>query len=417
MTLLAASAFIALAVMLMPAPRAFAQTPTSATGKLEGQLINGTKDAKLANASSITVTLLSAAANATSVMSQTAKSDADGKFTFANLDATPSTRYLLTAQYFGVDYASDVLTFAPSQTTMTATLTVNETTNDPTVITVMQNHLVIEVQANLMNVIQIVQVVNMSDRAFVGAGSNVHRPTLLLPILSGAQDIQFENPEADASTLRGPEVMTYTMPFVPGMDQIVFNYIVPFKPPTYQFSLKIPVDIGKVRVLLSDVNAKIASTQLITPTIFPTQNGQTFLQTTADNVKAGTSVDATFSNLTGSPGSASTMPPTGASPATSTIPGVGDNVLIGGVIIGVAAIAAIGLLVYPLMKRRAAQAVVSTEAEQRLELLQELADLDDEFEAGKIAEDEYKKEREAIKADLRELMQGSGSAKSAADEE
>lgn len=417
MALLAASAFIALAVMLMPAPRAFAQTPAAATGKLEGQLVNGTKDAKLTNASTITVTLLSAAANATSVMSQTAKSDADGKFTFANLDATPSTRYLMTAQYFGVDYASDVLTFAPSQTTMTATLTVNETTNDSSVMAVMQNHLVIDVQANVMNVIQIVQVVNTSDRAFVGAGSNVHRPTLFLPILSGAQDIQFENPDADATTLRGPEVMTYTMPFVPGMDQIVYNYIVPFKPPTYQFSLKIPMDIGKVRVLLSDVNAKIASTQLITPTLFPTQNGQTFLQTTADNVKAGTSVNATFSNLTGSTGGTSTTPPTGAAPATSTIPGVGDNVLIGGVIIGVAAIAAIGLLVYPLMKRRAAQAAAPTEAEQRLELLQELADLDDEFEAGKIAEAEYKKEREAIKADLRELMQGSSPAKSAADEE
>ena len=44
-------------------------------------------------------------------------------------------------------------------------------------------------------------------------------------------------------------------------------------------------------------------------------------------------------------------------------------------------------------------------ANTRMDLLQEMADLDDDFEAKKISEEEYKEERARLKAELLELSQ------------
>jgi hypothetical protein len=401
-------ALVAMAALLLPAARVDAQTPTAAgQGKIEGKLVNGTKDAKIQNASSVTVTLLSAAAGATSPMSQTTKSDADGKFSFANLDTTATTRYLILAAYLGVEYASDVLTFPAAQTTMTPTLTVHETTNDAAVVRVMQSHLVIEVSPRTFNVIQIVQVVNESDRALVGATAT--SATLLVPVLAGAQNIQFERFDAGDPTPRDG-ALTYTAPFVPGMDQIVVNYTVPFTPPTYQLALKLPSDVGKLRILLSDTGAKISSAQLGAATMFPTQGGQTFLMTSADNLKAGTELKATFENVTGNP-SAPVAP--GTKPTTQPTATASDNTpLILGVALGGVGLIVLGLVGFFFRKRQVAQLEEQLDEERRVELLQELADLDDEYEEKKISEEDYKRVRAALKAELRELMNPTEDAQS-----
>ncbi|MBI5304177.1 MAG: hypothetical protein HY868_18740 [Chloroflexi bacterium] len=405
----AAIAFVALLALFAPSARVDAQA--GGQGKLEGQIVNGTKDAKLQNPSSLVVTLYSAVANASTPISQTTKSDNDGKFVFASLDTNAGTRYLLTTTYLGVDYASDVFTFAANQTTVTQTLQVHDTTTDRASLQVMQTHLVIDVQPRILQIVQIVQVVNMSDRAIIHAGP--HDPTLIVPTLAKAQAFQFDSPTVESTTLVGDGVITYTLPFAPGVDQIVFNYTVPYTPPTYDFRLALPFDTPTLRILLSDVKANVQSSQLGATSLFPTQSGQTFLQTTASSIKAGTEVRATFSNLTGA-GSSATAPSGGPVSAPT---GQDNNTLIAGVVLGVVGIAALGLIGFAITRRRAAQFAEDEEYEeeeeeapastdsQRLELLQKLADLDDEFEAGKIAQEEYKQQRDAIKAELRELMQ------------
>ena len=402
-------ALVAVAALFIPVARVDAQTPTAATGKIEGQIVNGTKDAKLQNAASLVVTLYSAPAGATVPVTQTTKSDADGKFIFGNLDTNAGTRYLLATAYLGVDYASDVFAFPPAQTTMTQTIAVNDTTTDRSTLNVMQTHLVIEVQPKALSIVQIVQVVNMSDRTVIHAGP--HDATLIIPVLAKASAFQFDSPTVESTTLVGEGVVTYTLPFVPGVDQVVFNYTVPFNPPAYDFRLMMPYDATTLRVLLSEVKANVTSQQFGATSLFPTQNGQTFLQTTASNIKAGTEVRATFSNMTGA--SASALTPG----TTPTQTGPDNNTLIMGVVLGVVGIAALGLIGFAVTRRRAAQAEEDEEyaddAEetpapsdaQRLELLQKLADLDDEFEAGKIAQEEYKQQRDAVKAQLRDLMQ------------
>ncbi|HEX9075024.1 MAG TPA: hypothetical protein VF932_04565 [Anaerolineae bacterium] len=412
LTALAASILVALLFMALPLPRAHAQTPTGGgTGKIDGQLVNGTKDAKLANTAGLTITLHMAAAGATSTISQTAQADANGHFGFSNLETISSTRYLLIANYQGVDYYSDILNFDQNQITLPVSMTVYETTTDPAAVKITQTHFVFDVQTRQFNVLQIVAVQNSTDRAYIGppgSGVGPHRTTIGLPFLPGAQNLQFDNPAADDSTLRGTESLSYTLPIVPGNDQIVYTYQLPFTPPTYNFSLKMPFDTDKFRILLADVGGTIQSSQLTAPAPFPTQSGQKFILSSMDNVKAGTVVSANFVNL---PATVADQTPSTANPATAPAPSAINNnmQLVGGVVLGIAAVAALGLLVYPIIRRRRAQtALVEPEANVRMGLLQDIADLDDEFEEKKITEEEYREKRARLKAKLLELSKDEG---------
>jgi hypothetical protein len=104
-----------------------------------------------------------------------------------------------------------------------------------------------------------------------------------------------------------------------------------------------------------------------------------------DNIPAGSTVPVLISNLAG-----------------------GDNsALVRKVVFGLGGIAALFLLALPFIRRRGAGLKGGREggeteyiASERLARLEEIADLDDAFEAGEIPEDEYRAERSVLKAKL-----------------
>jgi len=331
---------VLLALFAMPA---HAQT-ASAVGKIEGQVTNGTKDAKPASIQNLTVRMFGMTAGATQPLSSTAQTDANGKFSFSNLNSDPATKYLVTAQYGGIDYFSEALAFDGIKTTLPATMTVYETTTDLSVLKVTQTHLILDIRQSAFNIVQIVIVQNTGDRTLVQTANNA---TLALPVLHGAQNIQFDQQDADQTTLRGDGVMTYTLPFFPGSDQIVYSYALPFTPPTYQLNLKMPYDSAIVRLLVADVGETISAAQFPSQSPFQAQNGQKFILNLAQNVKAGTVLNATFNNLSATASSVSSSPTTAA-----TRPANQNEPLIASVIVAIAAVLSVVLLAYPIMKRR-----------------------------------------------------------------
>ncbi len=217
--------------------------------------------------------------------------------------------------------------------------------------------------------------------------------------MPGAENIQFQDANANNTSLPGTDVVSYTLPFMPGSDQVVFEYTVPFTPPTYQLSLKMPFDSSSFNVLYSDVGATLQSQQLSTPTPFAMQGGPSYIQSSASNVKAGTTIAATFTNL---PATVATPTAGGTTPGTAA-PGNNNLQLAGAAVLVIAALAAVGLLLYPVLRRRQARAAAVPAENRRMELLQAMADLDDEFEAGRLSEQDYKNERARLKAELLEL--------------
>ena len=404
--LVAVLALAALTLIVLPTAQVSAQT--GGTGKIEGTISNSTKDAKPNSTASLDVVLVTVPVSATTMLTATSKSDASGKFSFTNLDTVSTTRYFVTTNYGGVDYFSDLLTFSsPLSTSLSADFPIYESTDDPSVLKVTQTHLVFDVQTPWLAVQEIIAMENTSDRVYVGKMSGPHRLTMTVPLLPKAIDVQFDDPNVQDSVLIGDTVLTYTLPIGPGQDQIVFQYAVPYTPPNYDLNFTLPYNTDKVGVYMPDVGATISSQQL---TVAPNPMGNTpgapvFLAMSGANFTAGTTIKATINNLPSTPISGTT--PTGAT-TPATTPAVVDNnsQLIGMVVLGIAAVAAIGLLAYPVLRRRSERAAVPaapTSNLGRMELLQQIADLDDDHESGKITDAEYQEKRTVLKAKLVEL--------------
>lgn len=393
-------ALLALGLMMLPTPRTDAQS--SGQGTITGTITNATKDAKPSSTANLDVVLVTVPQGATSMLTTTVKSDANGKFVFSNLDTISTTRYFVTTHYGEVDYFSDLLVFAsPLSTTLVADFPIYESTEDASVVKVAQTHIVISVQAPWLEIQHILALENTSDRVYIGKPlAGPHRATLTLPVLPKAIDVQFDDPNIGQTVLIGDTVLTYTLPIGPGRDQIVYQYAVPFTPPAYDFNLNLPFSTDKLGLyLLEAPDAKIESQQL---KLAPNPMGNTpgapqFISMAGENLQAGTTVQAKLSNLPATTSSSGTAPTTAATDNTQTI---------GLVVLGFALVAAVALLAIPLVRRRRAAQMVAAELKnERMELLQDIADLDDEFEAGKITEEEYKAERARLKAQLLELEQ------------
>lgn len=391
---------IALALLMLPLSHVHAQA--GGQGKIEGQIINGTKDAKPGSTANVTVTLMSAAQGATSLITQTVPSDSNGKFVFANLDTISTTRYLVMVSYADVGYYSDILAFtSPNSMTLPANITVYDTTEDPSVIHVLETHLVADVQAPWFVIQQIIVMENASDRMYIGKATGPYRVSLPLPILAKAVNIEFDDRTVDQTTMRGESVLTYTLPIGPGKDQILFQYIVPYTPPKYEFNLPLPYDTARFGFYLVDVGATVQSQQL-SPVPSPMDavpNAPKLIALAGEKFSAGTTINATIDKL---PAATAQPGQTTPSAAPTSLP-VSPQTL-GLVILGAALVAAIALLVYPMVRQRMAGAKDEEydEDDPRQSLLQDIADLDDAFEAGEIGEVEYKEKRAALKAQLAE---------------
>lgn len=403
-------AMVALVFLILPTTPISAQAPGS--GKIAGQLVNMTKDAKPGSTANLTVTLVTVPVSATTMLTTTTQADANGQFVFSNLDTVSTTRYFVTANYASVDYYSDILNFAsPLSITLPAGIQVYESTDDPSVIKVTQTHLVFDAQPPWLAVQEIIAMQNSSDRVFIGKPlAGPHRLTMNVPLLSQAINIQFDDPNVQDSVLIGDGVMTYTLPIGPGQDQIVFQYDVPFTPPNYDFSLTLPYGADKFGIYMPDVGEKITSQQLaVAPDpMAGTPGAPKFLAMAGNAIAAGTTVKASFTNLpaTAPQASATTTSPQGS---TATTPAPTDNTqMIGLVVLGIAAVAAIALLAYPLLRKRSAApaqqpVVAAPTTNARMDLLQQIANLDDDHDSGAVTDAEYQEKRAALKAKLLEL--------------
>lgn len=400
--LLLGLAIVTLGFLLVPLPNAHAQSSTQ--GKIEGTVVNVTKDAALGSTANLTVTLMSLAQGATSIITRTIQTDADGRFVFTNLDTTSTTRYLATTRYADVEYYSNILAFTSDATSLSTTISVYESTDNPNVVQILETHLIVDVQAPWLVVQQIVVLENTSDRVYVNRANVPHPPTLLLPIPAKAIDVQFDDRTVDQTTLRGDGVLTYTLPIGPGKDQIIFEYAVPYTAPKYEFNLSLFNDVGRLALYLVDVGATIQSQQL-SPAPNPmegTPGAPKLIVVAGEKLAAGTTVKAILDKLPAASGSSSPTTTTSALP-------FGNTQTITVVLIALAAGVLATLIAYPLLRKRHRIEEEDEDEEDdtrdaRTELLKQIAALDDAFEAGEISEAEYKTKRAALKTRAKEML-------------
>lgn len=347
-----------LALGWMSVARAQAQTPR----QIEGQLQNGTHDAPASSVADVPVTLFQiTAAGPVTVTQQT---DAEGNFSFTNV-ISDANAYFTRVDYAGLRYFSEILPQDVAGVNP-ITMTVYETQTLPANFTLERVHLILDVQPKRFNGLELVQVTNPGDRAFL----------MPLPIPDKTSDVQFQDIREETIVKR-QEDGTILYPVLPTTTEILYGVVLPFTPPDYRLQIPLRTPVSGFSILVSKTSdAVITGSNLVAGAPFTSQSGQEYLVYSAPGQPAGASFSATLTNL----------------------PGADNTATLQAIALGAGGIGGLALLTYPLYRRRSSKK--TAQVSERVLRLESLARLDDAFEEGKLDETEYRAQRELLKAEL-----------------
>jgi cytochrome c553 len=371
---------------------AFSVAEAPGKGVIEGRVVDGTAGAQ-ADLGGLELTLFPFVGQKTFTPITTTTAP-DGSFRFENLPTDPDRNYGLQATYLGVDYFHPELISVSDSPSASVTMHVYETTTDGSAISVSRNHVIIDFANNQLQVAELYIFNNSGDRTYLGDGA-----TLRFGLPKGAQNVQFDNPSMNQSTrLEGDQVVD-TLPVPPGNRQVLLSYSVPYDGRSATFEKQILYATQSLNVLVSDVGVQVDAGPMVAGEPVSTQSNVRFLNYTQQDVSAGDQLSLTLSNL-----------PRGSTPASAGVPADRSGSLrwFG---LGFVALALMFVLGYPALRPRllAEEALEEDTAEvvlrrQRQMLLEALAELDDDYEAGEVAESNYIDTRAEIKADLMDIM-------------
>lgn len=352
------------------------------SGIIEGSVVNGTKDgSSVANQDIILKTYL----NDNEIGSTATKTDAAGKFQFSGLSAGPGYSYQVSLQYQEAEYISERITFDKGKTTKSVTLTVYDSTTSDGAIKVTFSHIIIYVGQGSFSVMEYFLFVNEGDRTYVGSkvvGADGKKETLRFSLPKKATELQYTLELMECCVVQTEEGFVDTMPVKPGAIEASFSYRLSYSSGTYTFSKKVNHPIDNFDLLVQSKGIEVVSDQLTTEEPLDIE-GNRFIHLSSKNLAPGVILSARLSGL-----------PKADIQRVLIWVAMGLTVLIVG----------FGFS-YPLIRKRLQP--VSPEGSldhKRQGLLLKIAQLDNDFESGKISEEVYRRIRTETKAQLVELM-------------
>lgn len=366
--------------------------PAAGQGTMTGTLTNGTAGAQ--SPGNLPLTLYAISPDRNSILfTRTVTSDAGGGFVFNQLDASPMTLYAVQAEYQRANYQSDLVTFAHGDLTLTVPITVFETTTDASALRVEQMHMFFEFAPGRATIGQLFIVSNSGDRTYIGTDGT----TLRFPLPPNATNVNFQDGALGGRYQPVAGGFADTEAVLPGVGaaEVLVSYDVPYDGKKLDLSLPTAYPVRNVNVLVPEDGVKLASAQLSAAGTRDTQNG-TMLNFVGGNLAAGQSVAL---QLSGAPSFAVTgEAPAGGASASPLL--IASAVLL---------LVAAGIVAFVWLRQQRTAAELAEEEEldsdaRREELLDAIAALDDDFEAGRVHEPEYRRQRQELKAELVELM-------------
>jgi mono/diheme cytochrome c family protein len=353
-------------------------------GSVQGRVTNRTGGA--ANPGALPVTLYSFEDNAI-IDTLTATADIDGTFVFDAVAFAPGRQFVATTQYQGVDYTSDPASFRPGAGSdgeppvLDLPLPVYETTTDRTVLRVPQAHMFLEFdEPQQVTVGELYVFSNVSDRTLAGTSGD----PLRFSLPTGASELNVQGGQANDTFFhdeRGFGVI-WTVPPGEGTSQILFSYKLPYQGGlSFDQPMDYPVD--SFNLLVSDLNVSVTGDGLQNLGMQDFQ-GEQFQNYSQAALAPG---DRLRFDLSGEPGSAAAGSSGGAvsSPLASS-----------GTALGLGALGVVLLAVGFYLFRRKPGPPLAT----RDELLEAIAELDDDYAAQTVDEAEYRRERARLKGEL-----------------
>lgn len=379
-------ASLAIILILSLSEPALAVQPNG--GRIEGQIVNGTTGGSSVADQNITLNIDFNGNN--EVSSNTANTDAEGHFTFDALSTEPGYSYQVVLTFQGAEYTSEWLNFGEGETIKSIKVTVYDSTTSDKAITAVITHTIIYIEQDSLLVKEYFLFVNEADRTYIGATDNGNTGTLRFSLPHGATELQSTMGLMDYRVVSTDGDFIDTAPILPGSKEVAYSYKISFTSGAYTLSQAVNYPTTNYDLLVQGDDIKVTGDQLTTGE--PVNiGGVQFNHLSRQNLVPGNTLIIT---LSGSP------------KATSS------NVTAMLTVLALIVIAC-GFGIFFFMRKRKLQPV-SPEGipdQRRQRLLVELAELDDNFEAGKILKHDYRQKRAQKKARLVKLMQSSAEEK------
>jgi len=374
--LLKLSAAIALLAVLLLSSPALAQEG----GIIEGRVVNATEGGGSTAGLAVTLNILF-----NNSLQNTLKGVADeqGKFKFIGLDTSPGYSYQAVVSYKGVEYSSPVVSFAPGERSKAVEVKVYEPTEDPGVLKIHASQIEVRLRMGALVVVEQHLFSNPSDRTYIGSrevGEGGGREVLRFPLPSGATVMQVGGDLMECCALVTPGALIDTMAVQPGSRLEAFMYSLKYSSPDLTLTQTIAFPTDVFALFIEDRGVEVAVEGLSEEEPVLDREGVRYLHFSGRDLKPGDSIEVRFSRL----------------PLSRT-----DFQRMFRRLTPVLLLLFIGLaLGYPLIRK----------GRRPLgeELIRDLARLDDDFEAGRLDEDEYRRLRAEKKTRAVNFFRGEG---------
>lgn len=376
-------AFIIMIILNLLSLPATVLAAEPAEGSIEGTVINQTADGS--SVADVDISLFTYL-NGNETDSTVTQTDAEGFFFFDGLLTDPAYDYQVLIDYQGADYYSDYLKFSDQETTLSPVIHVFDSTTTPEAILVDIAHVTVKVESGRLIIKEVYLFINGSDKAYIGlAVPGGEREVLKFSLPPDATEWQIGMGLMECCITRYQDGFSENMPLLPGDRQVSFSYSVDYNASTYIYSQDIYHPLLSYYFLVEGVSTQVSSDQLLQGE--PQDMG-----------------DAVYTFLAGN----EFMPGETIVAQISGLPRAGNQTVLIWIVIGLV-LPATGVTFFFLRRRRRLQPVIVSESleKQQEKLLTEIAELDDDFEAQRIPEDAYNKERAAKKAVLVALLEKS----------
>lgn len=361
--------------LLLPASVSAAET---GEGIIEGQVINGTENGASVENQEI---ILTPYLDDISVETKSTFTDPEGSFRFSELPTEAGYSYDVALYYQEAEYHSERLVFADDSYVKSIVLDVYDATENPEVIQIEMAHIIIYVEPDILHVEEYFIFFNESDQTYIGTPSSNDesvRETLKFSLPAGASELQISHGLMDCCITSTENGLVDSMAVLPGPREIVYSYHINLDSKKYVFSEGVNYPIKNLTFLIQGDNIDISSEQLLASEPLSVE-GTAFNHLSGNNIAQDEVISVQLSNL----------PVTGNSANMIWLAFILAILIIG------------FLFVFALRRRKLGVVGPPGHEEQSYqEALAGLAQLDDDFENGKIDEEVYRRLRAEKKSQL-----------------
>jgi hypothetical protein len=392
----------AIILFLFPIPASAHAITNTGTGRIYGQLLNGTKRSAPVAGQSVTLQMAQGD-NARDLMHVT--TDAHGMFSFSDLNTDKTINYALYTLYQGAQYYTDLIDLS-TKPLQQINLTIFDATTSIANIAIVQANILIDkadAKNSLITISEIFFFENLGTTTYVGSlQANGSKPNALrfsLPIKARNLSLR--------SGFNGYQVIQVDPGFAtdaalpPGTSQFAFSFQVPYTTSSYDFGYTIVYPTVNLSLLVP-LNIHASSAAMDSQGLV-NANQLTFQQFNAKKLLPGSQIHTQLDGLPVSQPVANPQP-------------LNQNTLwIILALLLMLAIVSVTWFIYRLSRRQtptrqkqtaqtSSNDAHASQGDQQEVLLHELLNLDKVYEAGTIKKTEYEERRTRTKAQLRSLM-------------